>query len=488
MIAVFWSFWPVIVDLIKYILKDDDYSFGLLIPFIVGYIVYLKWPKIREIGWQPSWTGLLIIALGYFLYIIGELLTSFYIPSFSLVIVITGLLFLVGGLRLVKLMSFPLLLLILMIPSNTWFIRKISLQLQLISSMIAAWFLRAIGVPVLREGNVLDLGIRKLEVVAACSGLRYILSLLTLVAIFCYFSQRRFWKILILIVSIIPAAIIANALRVSGMGLIPALQEKGFWHNFSGWIIFIVCFGFLVLLNWLLDYFWPNIREPEVPKQPPRPPVVTTNNSGKTLSYYLIAALVLVILLGPLPFKIARVPAVPLLQSFDQFPLKIGPWQGKRNYIDEETIKVLGTADYFDATFIGPEKIPVSLWVAYYGNMKKRGGLLHSPLVCMTGGGWVPDQSREVEILSGKPVNLLVMKQGDQKIAVYYWYLQRGRWLPNEYYNKFYLGMDSLLQQRADGALIRLTTPVKHDVESARNRLSACAQMVVPILQQFIPH
>ena len=237
LILIIWSYWPVLVILIKYIYKDDDYSFGLLIPFVVAYIVYLKWPEIRGRTWQPSWMGLLIMAFGFFLYWIGEVFGSAYIPSFSFVVVLAGLLYVVGGWELLRLLSFPLLLLILMIPSNTWFIKYVSLQLQLVSSTLATGFLRGLGLPVFRHGNVIDLGIRQLQVVAACSGLRYILSLLTLGLIYCYFYQRRFWKAAVLIVSLIPAAIIANALRVAAMALVPSLQEEGFWHDFTGWLI-----------------------------------------------------------------------------------------------------------------------------------------------------------------------------------------------------------------------------------------------------------
>jgi EpsI family protein len=271
------------------------------------------------------------------------------------------------------------------------------------------------------------------------------------------------------------------------MGLFPSLQEEGFWHNFSGWLIFIGCFGFLVLLNRLLDYWRPNVRHSEGQELAPESPIASTM-SGKSLSLYLISALALVILVSPVPLRLAQVPEMPLLQTFDRFPLKLGPWQGQREYVDAQTLGVLGTKDYFDATFIGLENKPVFLWIAYYGNMKKRGGLLHSPLVCMTGGGWDIKESMELDMLPGRPVNYLLMEQGDQRVVVYYWYIQRGRWLPNEYYNKLYLGLDSLFKHRADGALIRLTTPVENDVESAKKRLNEYAQMLVPILPKFIPN
>jgi exosortase D (VPLPA-CTERM-specific) len=484
---IIWSYWPVLVTLIKYLYKDDDYSFGLLIPFVVAYIVYLKWPEIQQRSWQPSWLGLLVIAFGFGIYILGEIFGSSYIPSFSFVVVLAGLLFLVGGWALVRLMGFPLLLLILMIPSNTWFIKHISLRLQLISSTLASALLSGLGVPVLRQGNIIDLGVRQLQVVAACSGLRYILSLLTLGLIYCYFYQRRFWKAALLLVLLIPAAIIANALRVTAMALVPALQEEGFLHEFSGWLIFIGCLGILILFNWILNYLWPDRRAVDNPAGASKPPPSETRSS-KSLSLYLIVALALVIGLNWVPHRLAQAPPVPLLQSFDQFPLVLGPWHGRRSYIDAATIKVLGTKDYLDATFIGPGNKPVSLWIAYYGNLRKQAGLIHSPFYCMTGSGWTIKEEKEIEMLPGKPVSYLLMKQGEDRQVVYYWFIQRGRWLSSMYANQIYLGIDNLMRGRANGALIRLMTPVDPDVPSARARLDDYAKLVVPLLSKFIPN
>ena len=107
-----------------------------------------------------------------------------------------------------------------------------------------------------------------MQIVSACSGLRYILALLALGIIFCYFYQRRPWKAALLLLSLIPAAIIANALRVAAMGIFPALQE-GFWHGFSGWLIFLFCFAFLALFNWLLSWRQPKTEALAVKEAPP---------------------------------------------------------------------------------------------------------------------------------------------------------------------------------------------------------------------------
>jgi exosortase D (VPLPA-CTERM-specific) len=450
---------------------------------VSGYIAYLKWPQIRSSSWQPSWWGIAVLAVGFGLYIAGEMATDFYSPFVSFVVVLAGLLCLLGGWKLVRLMGFPLVLLVLMIPLPTFIIRQLTLPLQLVSSRLATGILNLLGIVALRQGNVIDLGVRQLQVVAACSGLRYILALLALGTIYCYFYQRRPWKAAILIISIIPAAIVANALRVAAMGIFPAIQQ-GFWHGFSGWLIFVFCFAFLALLSWVLNYLQPAIQEPAA-KEPLKEEKKPVERVRPFYSPYLISALVLVMLAGPLANGFIDVPDVPLKQSFDNFPVQMGPWQGHSVYIDPIMVKATAASSYVNMDFVSPKSGPVSLWIAYYEN-QKAGGSVHSPFSCLTGSGWVVVESGIKDVAPGLPVRYMVMDQGGARYVVYYWFLQRGRWLTSEYLNKFYLSYDGLLSRRADGALIRLITPAGSDVKSAQDRLNAFARLLVPVLPQFM--
>ena len=256
-LAVLWFYWPVLTKLFGDLAENEDYSFGLLLPLVSGYIIYLKLPQLRTYLWRPSWLGLGFIALGFALYIVGELGADLYVPRVSGLIVITGLLFLMGGWGLVRLLGFPLFLLLLMFPLPGLLTKQLTMPLQLISSRLATAMLQMVGIPAFCQGNVIDLGVRQMQMVEACSGLRYILALLALGVIFCYFFQRRLWKILLLFVVLIPSAIVANAFRVMAMGIIPALQVPGFWHAFSGWLIFVFCLGILSLINWICNKIQP---------------------------------------------------------------------------------------------------------------------------------------------------------------------------------------------------------------------------------------
>ncbi len=233
---------PVLLNLVNRLAGDEDYSYGLLLPLVSAYIIYLKWPQIRGYHWEPSWWGVPGVILGFILLTAGKLIADPYSQPFSFIVVITGLLLLLGGWGIIRMLSFPLVLLVLMLPLPGIVTNFLTFPLQLISSRLAAGFLQTLGIPLVLQGNVLDLGVRQLQVASACSGLRYILALLALGIIFCYFYQRRFWKAAVLILALVPAAILANATRVAAMGLFPALQE-GFLHSFSGWLIFVVCFA-----------------------------------------------------------------------------------------------------------------------------------------------------------------------------------------------------------------------------------------------------
>ena len=479
--AIVWFYWPILSDQFSRLLSDEDYSFGLLLPIVSGYIVYLKWSKIKALPGRPSWTGLWIVALGFCLYILGDLITDLYTSSLSFIVLLAGIVTLLGGWSLIRLLVFPLLLLILMIPLPDFVMRQLTLPLQLLYSSLAAGMIRGIGIPVTLKGNVIDMGTRQLQVVAACSGLRYILSLTALGTIFCYFYQRCLWKAALLLLSVVPAAIIANALRVAGMGIFPALQE-GFWHMFSGWLIFLFCFGFLALVNWGVNF----LKAPAASAAEEPPAASGALAGGKpSLTPYLAVALALLGLAAPLRF-LAQAPPMPLCQSFANFPMELGAWRGHHVYIDPAMVQATRADAFVNADFTNANLGPVSLWITYYESQKKAGASAHSPFSCFRGSGWLVLESATIELAPGLPVKYMLIDQSGTRLVVYYLFLQRGRWISNEYLNKFYVGFDSLFRRRADGALIRLVTPATPDIKSSRERLTAFARLLVPVLPQFI--
>jgi exosortase D (VPLPA-CTERM-specific) len=406
-IAVLWFYWPVLANLFGDLAESEDYSFGLLLPLVSGYIVYLKLPQIRSYLWRPSWLGLLFIVLGFALYIVGELGADHYVPRVSLVIVITGLLFLMGGWGLVRLLLFPLFLLILLFPLPGLLTKQLTMPLQLISSRLATAMLQRVGIPAVCQGNVIDLGVRQMQMVEACSGLRYILALFALGIIFCYFFQRRLWKILLLLLVLIPSAIVANAFRIMAMGIIPALLVPGFWHAFSGWLIFGFCLGILCLINGICNKIQPlSLLPPDRFASPTLAP-----RRGLAIMSYLALAVVLAGLGGPLATRVARAPAVELRRSFDRFPMELGSWHGQPAFIDPEMVQATQSDAHLNAAYKHAGQPPVSLWIVYYDTQKKAGGFVHSPKLCLTGGGWTQLTTGLDRIGIAMPVNYMILQQ-----------------------------------------------------------------------------
>ena len=485
-LGVMVIYWPILVDLVSQLAADEDFSYGLLLPFVSAYLIYLKWPELRREPWQPSWLGLAIMALGLILYMGGKLAAEFYSARVSFPIFIAGIVVLMGGWKVLRLLAFPLFLLVLMLPLPGILTSTLTLPLQLISSRLAAVFLRLLGYPLVLQGNVIDLGVRQLQVVAACSGLRYILSLLALGVIYCYFYQRRPWKGAVLLIALVPAAILANAIRVAAMGIYPLLQE-GFWHSFSGWLIFIFCFGFLALLNSSL-----NRMQPTAKHNSPSVAQVTVEKEGKGQRKSLVpcfsAALAVIIVGGFLVYTVARPPRVSLLQSFDSFPLTLGSWKGSRTYMDPKIFQRTDADSYIDIDFSSPGQQPVSFYIAYYESQSTPGGLAHNPAICMTGAGWITLKSGTAYIAPNLPVNYLLLEKQGVRLLTYYWNINQGQWLAlkSARLYKLHIIYNALRHHRTDWALIRLVTPVDKDMESASARLQAFCHLLIPQLPQFI--
>lgn len=481
--VLFWFYRYPLNLLVEQLTESEDYSFGLLLPVVAIYIIYLKWPEIRRIDKRPSWLGMVIISLGLGISIFGDFLAILYLPTVSVVVVLAGLVCLLWGWQTLRLLWFPFSLLLFMIPLPSVLLKNLTFNLQLLSSKLASGFLQAVGIPVVRHGNVIDMGVRQLQVVQACSGLRYLLPLIALGAVYCYLYQRRLWKAVLLLLSLIPTAIIANAIRVAAMAIFPVLSEEGFWHTFSGWLIFVFAFVLLALLNWALNYLSP--VSPETARLEAATDIAVETPRKISYSPYLLAALALLLLSGSANTAF-KPNFIPLLQSMDNFPLQLDNWQGERQYLDPVMAKRVGASDYLDTIFRNSGQPPVSLWIGYFGGQSQKiSERVHSPLICLTGGGWNTIESQIVDIAPGLPVRYLLIEQDGARQVVYYWYLQGGRWVASEYPTRIYMGLDSLLRRRNDGAIVRLITPAGNDIESARKRLDSFARLLVPLLPQF---
>lgn len=267
---------------------DENYSHGLLIPFIIGYIVWIQREHFTRDSARPGTVlGGAMVLLALLMLFAGTAGAELFLQRISLVVMLAGLVIFFWGHRLLSLLWVPLGLLVLAIPIPAIIFNKVAFPLQLFASRCAVWSMSIWGIPVLRQGNVIELlprgarETRKLEVVEACSGIRSLMTLLTLAVVFAYFTYPKsndgdddkgkglfwwvksypFWRSAIIVTSAVPIAILTNALRVSGTGVLSHYYgtevADGFFHSFSGWVIYIVAFLMLFAVGWLTDRFRP---------------------------------------------------------------------------------------------------------------------------------------------------------------------------------------------------------------------------------------
>ncbi|MCM3874106.1 MAG: exosortase [Pyrinomonadaceae bacterium] len=287
-IAIVFAYATVLVKLGNQWWADENYSHGLLIPFIIAFILWARREQLASEPVRPSaLLGGAVVLFAMFALWVGTAGAELYTQRISLVLLLAGTVIYFWGVRLLRLLLVPAGLLLLAIPIPSIIFNKIAFPLQLFASRCAVWSMSLFDIPVLRNGNVIELlplgatETKKLEVVEACSGIRSLMTLVTLAVVFAYFSYPRpdppdesrrgplawlksydFWRATIIVLAALPIAILTNALRVSGTGVLSHYYgtevADGFFHSFSGWVIYVVAFLMLFGVGWILDRFRPS--------------------------------------------------------------------------------------------------------------------------------------------------------------------------------------------------------------------------------------
>jgi exosortase len=251
-------YYSVVPSMVAIWWEDPGYSHGLLIPPLA---LYIAWMHRHEIFAQPAVSdgrGLWLSAAACLLYLLGKLGAEFFLMRISMVVLLGGLVWTFWGLRRLQKLAFPLVLLLTMVPLPAVLYNRLAAPLQLFASGVATWVLQVISIPVYQDGNIIHLSNTSLGVAEACSGLRSISSLSVLALVLGYLLNPRLGARVALFLLAIPTAIGVNVLRIVGTALVaeqdPQLAE-GFYHSFSGWLVFLVGFGGLyvqgmVITSW----------------------------------------------------------------------------------------------------------------------------------------------------------------------------------------------------------------------------------------------
>jgi exosortase D (VPLPA-CTERM-specific) len=482
-----------------------EYSHGPVIPMLSFYMFLRELkavpPPLHPVGDRGP--GLALVALSLLVAVAGHLVDVPDIVTYALILWIGGLVLVGFGLARGLMFWTSVLHLVFMLPLPNMLYWDVTMALQFVSSQIGVGLLRLAEIPVYLEGNVIDLGIYKLQVAEACSGLRYMFPIMSFTYVFAVLYRGPIWHKLVLLLSAVPLAILMNAIRIGIIGMLVdrygIAQAEGFLHVFEGWVIFLSCIAILFLMAMGLQRLSGDRR--------PLGEALDLDFSGlapqmrRVFTIAPSAALVAMTLLttgasAAWLLAPARAAILPERESLGQFPLASEGWAGERKLLDPLIEGTLGADDYVAIDFAraGTGAPPVDFFAAYY-HKETDSGYLHSPAVCLPSAGWEVFRIEPVTIpLPGTEfgqirLNRTVIQKGLNKQLVYFWFEGRGRSLTNDIEAKVYTVADSLMRGRRDVGIVRLITPIRESEteQAADDRLKAFLSTHIDQLHRFFP-
>ncbi len=252
------SFYPMLERLVTQWMNDDDMGHGFFVPAVSAYIAWQRRQEIVSAERNRSYLGLALMVYAGIQYVLGAVAAELFITRTAIIFSIAGAVLFAGGMKVFRLCAFPIFLLFFMVPIPSVIYNQITFPLQLFASSVAETSLLLLGIPVLRDGNILELAEHKLSVVEACSGIRSLLSLTFLSLVYGFFFEDRGWLRGALLAATIPIAIAANAFRVSMTGVLYEYKSEwaeGFFHTAEGWVIFMFALSMLLSFHRFVLWF-----------------------------------------------------------------------------------------------------------------------------------------------------------------------------------------------------------------------------------------
>lgn len=498
-----YIFWGGFVDM-EFQWQRDEYSHGYMIPMVALYIIWQKQQQLPAATGAGSWLAVLGLFLALLVYFVGEISTVYEVVQYAFLVSLFMLILSFFGWGVMRVIYVALIYLIFMIPLPQFIYHSLSAELQLVSSTIGVAVIRLFDISVYLEGNVIDLGVYQLQVVEACSGLRYLFPLMSFGFLIAYLFKAPMWQRAVLFLSTVPITVLMNSFRIGVIGVTVEYwgieMAEGFLHDFEGWVIFMGCLGVLSVemmifhrLSGSKENLWDRI-DLDMPDS-------TVSLSDFKLSWskqrpFLICLVMLVVAASTKPLLEARAEVELERKSFNTFPLYYGKWLGRESSIDDNILGELKLTDYLMADYTPRAGgLPMNFYVAYYAD-QRAGSAIHSPRTCIPGGGWKFDGLDQVVVpgvvnRSGEPlmVNRVVIRKDKDAQILYYWFEERGRNITSEYAAKWYKFLDSLLLNRTDGSLIRVVAPVPQSmgIEDVEKEMVGFVQTFYPLLEDYIP-
>lgn len=262
-----WLYGSVLARLFAQWMKDPNFQHGIFVPIFVLFVLWQDRKRIAQIESAPSWSGLVLLVVGLLMLIVGVLGAELFFSRTSLMVLLAGLIVLFQGWDFFRAVLFPWACLILMIPIPNLLLQKVTFPLQMLAARLSSDFLPICGVPVLREGNVIKLPAmpQGMEVAEACSGIRSLLTLVTLAVIYGFLMEKRKWVRVVLAIASVPIAVLANGFRIFVTGILVQYWDpekaEGFYHSFEGWLVFVASMIMLFALHRVINWARPDQLE-----------------------------------------------------------------------------------------------------------------------------------------------------------------------------------------------------------------------------------
>jgi exosortase D (VPLPA-CTERM-specific) len=485
--------------------QTPEYSHGPLIP-VLSALLFLR--QLRDVPVEPGpkrnrWVGVTVVVAALALASLGKLANIADIVAYATILWIGGLLLISFGWQTGRQFWPPVLHLVYMLPLPGVLYYKMSTWLQFVSSELGVWFLQLLSVPVFLEGNIIDLGVYKLHVAEACSGLRYLFPILSFSYIFAVLYRGPLWHKAVLLISAAPITVLMNSVRIGIAGYIVnhygVTWVEGFTHFFEGWVIFLACILILFGLARIMLLF-----QSQRMGLAEALDLDTTGFAAQAARLRLVRPSAALITAAVLSTGIAlawnAMPDRGLTpierESFDLFPRQLGDWrqQGLPQTLEDSVATSLGADDYHSVQMQrSQDAVEVGLFMAWYADQSQGG--VHSPEICLPSAGWEiawlerTDIAERVGSATPFNINRAIIQKGESRMLVYYWFEQKGRRIAWDFAAKYWLMMDGVTTGRTDGALVRLTTTIGSDESDAvaEERLIALVRDLTVALPRFIP-
>lgn len=484
--------------------STPEYSHGPLIPLISLYLF------LRELRQAPPvnltdpvirWPGLVVSAVGLGIGLVGNLVQIPDITAYAFIIWMMGLVLLTFGWHRGRAHWAPVLHLVFMLPLPQFLYWQLTIFLQGVSSVIGVWFIELARIPVFLDGNIIDLGIYKLQVAEACSGLRYLFPILSFSYLFSILYRGPLWHKAVLLLSAAPITVFMNSFRIGVIGVLVnhygIEQAEGFLHFFEGWVIFLACVGILFVMAIAMQRLTPN------PLPLSEAIDLDTNGLGpisaRILKIKPSAAMGFAVLLGAaVSCTLILWPAPPTTlpdrTPFMLFPRQIDGKFAAFQSLDPDVAKTLAADDYVLANYQAGSGPVINVFAAYYDDQTNGAGI-HSPEVCLPVGGWEVFSIDPYEVSFPETaygdflLNRSVIQKGVNKQLVYYWFEQRGKRMTNDFKAKLVVVYDSWTRGRRDGALIRFVTPIENgeSEQDADARMQTFMAEALKVMPRYVP-